>query len=692
MAPMVAAPREISNPDDFSPAGTRGTIAGRWLFTCFSSSRTQRSRTRFRRAFGPLGFSVTSVQAGEPALARCKESPPDLILLAAELPDMSGFSVCNRLKRALSSVPLVLYTAEATEAAIEAHRATRNRADDYVRKPFELADLLARAAALLQTDQPGPPPPPVTPPAAPRPDGRRPEDAPPVLSRVDSGQVAARGLAAAMQAASAPPTPPAIRAPSRPGVPAVSAPATPPGLPTGATAAPAGPPPVPGQRAPAAIGRVKVPALSRDAFAVLEEWPRDPAPPKGTPEEKLEYFRERLRVRDAFLAKIRDAIGEAKGVHAQLAGERDLLQRDLDLERDRALGLEGRAQEAAQDAAAQAARIDDLRRQLEESETTRQSLSDVLSETMQQHEAAEQQWSTRIAESDSDRARLEAEIADQAEAHARAVAALEADRADERARAEATRAEAEEAYARAAAATNEEREKERAEATGRQHLAEERVTALGVERDRLQAELVRVAEEQRARLAVLAEEEAARAQAAAEELGAVRARLDEATGRGEALEAELAEARARILRRRARGAPRRGPPWRTSSGGRGPRRRRTTRRRSRPSTRTRRRSRSWRRPSSGSASSARRRRARSASWRRSRPPGPTPRGGPRSSRRTATSSGARSRARAGRPRRRGRRPASSASGRSSSRPRWRGSGCSSRWRRRRTGSGRTWRR
>ncbi len=505
-----------------------------------------------RRAFGPLGFSVTSVQAGEPALARCKESPPDLILLAAELPDMSGFSVCNRLKRALSSVPLVLYTAEATEAAIEAHRATRNRADDYVRKPFELADLLARAAALLQTDQPGPPPPPVTPPAAPRPDGHRPEDAPPVLSRVDSGQVAARGLAAAMQAASAPPTPPAIRAPSRPGVPAVSAPATPPGLPTSATAAPAGPPPVPGQRAPAAIGRVKVPALSRDAFAVLEEWPRDPAPPKGTPEEKLEYFRERLRVRDAFLAKIRDAIGEAKGVHAQLAGERDLLQRDLDLERDRALGLEGRAQEAAQDAAAQAARIDDLRRQLEESETTRQSLSDVLSETMQQHEAAEQQWSTRIAESDSDRARLEAEIADQAEAHARAVAALEADRADERARAEATRAEAEEAYARAAAATNEEREKERAEATGRQHLAEERVTALGVERDRLQAELVRVAEEQRARLAVLAEEEAARAQAAAEELGAVRARLDEATGRGEALEAELAEARARIAARGAR--------------------------------------------------------------------------------------------------------------------------------------------
>ena len=60
-----------------------------------------------RRAFAPLGFSVTAVQAGEPALERCKDTPPDLILLAAELPDMSGFSVCNRLKRAVASVSSV---------------------------------------------------------------------------------------------------------------------------------------------------------------------------------------------------------------------------------------------------------------------------------------------------------------------------------------------------------------------------------------------------------------------------------------------------------------------------------------------------------------------------------------------------------------------------------------------------------
>ncbi len=502
-----------------------------------------------RRAFAPLGFAVTALQAGEPALEQCKEAAPDLILLAAELPDMSGFSVCNRLKRALSSVPLVLYTAEATEAAIEAHRATRTRADDYLKKPFDVADLLARAAALLHADQPGPPPPPAAPPAAPRPDGRRapPADAevPPVLQRVDSGQVAARGLAA-LQAASppAPPSPSAApRTASRQDLPAVMPASTP--AAAGSAAPSQVPPPMPPHRTQT-LGRVKPAAPARDPFLVMDEWPRDPAPPKGTPDEKLEYFRDRLRARDGFLAKVRDAMGELKATHAQLGGERDLLQKDLEQERARALELEARLQEAGQDAAAQVARIDDLRRQLEESETTRQSLSDVLSETMQQNEASEQQWSSRIAEADGDRGRLEAELAQQAEAHARAVAALEADRADERARAAATRAETEEAHARALAAEGEEREKERADATAKLQLAEERITALGVERDRLQAELARREEEARERAVALEEAAVLRQGAAEDEAAALRARIEEETGRGDALQEELAEARARV--------------------------------------------------------------------------------------------------------------------------------------------------
>src|SRR5512142_341220 len=99
-----------------------------------------------RRAFAPAGFEVVTVHGGEQAMDRCRQSRPDLILLAAELPDMSGFSVCNRLKRALGSVPLILYTSEATPSAIEAHRATRTRADDYLGKPFDMAELVGRAA------------------------------------------------------------------------------------------------------------------------------------------------------------------------------------------------------------------------------------------------------------------------------------------------------------------------------------------------------------------------------------------------------------------------------------------------------------------------------------------------------------------------------------------------------------------
>lgn len=479
-----------------------------------------------RRAFGPVGFSITALPAGEGAVERCKDSPPDLILLAAELPDMSGFSVCNRLKRALSSVPLILYTAEATDAAIEAHRATRTRADDYMKRPFEVADLLSRAAALLQSDRPSPPPP-HAPPAPPRPDGSRSHapadaDAPPVLQRVDSGQVAARGVAALEAAA---PAALAVRPPR------------------------SAPPPMPGRapgKPPAPVAKVKVASPARegkrDPFDLLADAPRDPAPPKGTPEAKLEYFRERLRARDAFIGKVRDAVADMKAFAAELAAERDVLQRELAHEREKALDLEHRLGEAGQDAAAQAARVEDLRRQLEESDTTRQSLSDVLSETMQQHESAEQAWSARIAGADAERARLEAELAEQAEAHARAVAALEADRADERARAEASRAEAAESHAQALAAERDDRERERADAGARLQLAEERITALGVQRDGLEAEVARREQDAQAK----AQHEAARAREADDEARMLRARIDEASGRAEAVAGELADARGRI--------------------------------------------------------------------------------------------------------------------------------------------------
>ncbi len=439
-----------------------------------------------RRAFGPAGFSVTSIEEGEEALERARQSPPDLIVLAAELPDMSGFSVCNRLKRALAAVPLILCTSEATEAAIEAHKATRTHADGYLRKPFDLADLLGRAAELLQDlpQEPGP----AEPPMPPRPDGRA--MPPPMPAR---------------------PPGPLGRPPSgmRPAAPARPAPS----------------------RAPRA-----------DRSEVLAEWPRDPAPPKGSPEEKLEFFRERLRARDAFFAKVRDAFSAVRSDAAEMQGEIDVLDSELQAERERTTELERKLSEAAQDAAARDARIADLEKQLADSEATRQSLSEVLNETMQQHEASEQEWAGRVAAADDARAKLEAQLAEEGESHAKAVAALEAERADERARFEAARVETEEGHGRALAEAELSRNAERGEWEAKLADADQRLAAQGAERDRLSGEVKRLETEAELATAAFAESR----QASEQETGQLRGRIEDAEARAQAVAGELADANGRI--------------------------------------------------------------------------------------------------------------------------------------------------
>ena len=533
-----------------------------------------------RRAFGPAGFSVTAVSTGEQGIERCREEHPDLILLAAELPDMSGFSVCNRLKRVASAVPLLLYTAEATDAAIEAHRATRTRADDYLKKPFELAELLGRTAGLLHADAPASAPP--VPQTAARPDRKRAKPAadgegPPVLQRVPSSRVASRGLASVLAAASRAPSeapagprapagppvgPPTNSAPSPVATPGVASASTPPSGPSPAPAVRSGPPPVPPpspgkSRAP--LARVKVATARPDPTEILAEWPRDPAPPKGTPEEKLEYFRERLRARDAFLAKVRDALSQLKAQMAELGGERDGLEDSLAEERSRAEELSHRLQEAGQDTAALAAQLAELRKTMEESEGTRRSLSDVLNETMRQHEAADQSWSARVAAAEEARARLEAELTDARDGHARAVASLEADRADERARLEAARAEAEAAARAALSGAEEERQAEREAAAARLAAAQVRIEEVTAEREGLEGERSRLASllgerdqalsELEARGAEERQEARSEADALKAQVEEIEARLqltagerDDAQGRQAALEAELERA------------------------------------------------------------------------------------------------------------------------------------------------------
>jgi two-component system KDP operon response regulator KdpE len=103
---------------------------------------------RFLRAGLEMdGFIVEDAETGNEALRRATLKPPDLVILDLGLPDMDGSEVLDRL-RAWSSVPLIVLSVRSNEA--EKVRLLEKGADDYVVKPFGMAELLARAHAAMR--------------------------------------------------------------------------------------------------------------------------------------------------------------------------------------------------------------------------------------------------------------------------------------------------------------------------------------------------------------------------------------------------------------------------------------------------------------------------------------------------------------------------------------------------------------
>lgn len=92
---------------------------------------------------------------GQSALQVAAESPPDLILLRVELPKVSGYSICNKLKKnpQLRNIPLVIISTEATPEIFEQHSKLRTRAEAYLIKPFPMGELLAKIEALVPLSQ-----------------------------------------------------------------------------------------------------------------------------------------------------------------------------------------------------------------------------------------------------------------------------------------------------------------------------------------------------------------------------------------------------------------------------------------------------------------------------------------------------------------------------------------------------------
>ncbi|WP_137937012.1 two-component system response regulator KdpE [Chitinivorax sp. B] len=93
------------------------------------------------------GFDVYTAQSGKVGLIECGTRKPDLVILDLGLPDIDGVEVIGKL-RGWSAIPIIVLSARSMEASKVA--ALDAGADDYLTKPFSVAELLARVRAHLR--------------------------------------------------------------------------------------------------------------------------------------------------------------------------------------------------------------------------------------------------------------------------------------------------------------------------------------------------------------------------------------------------------------------------------------------------------------------------------------------------------------------------------------------------------------
>jgi two-component system, OmpR family, KDP operon response regulator KdpE len=111
-------------------------------------------RGLLRELLDRRGFSVAEAGDGQEALRVFFDQRPDLVVLDVAMPGLDGWQTLERI-RELSDVPVVMLTARATE--LEKTRGLRAGADDYVTKPFGMAELLARLRAAVRRATPADP-------------------------------------------------------------------------------------------------------------------------------------------------------------------------------------------------------------------------------------------------------------------------------------------------------------------------------------------------------------------------------------------------------------------------------------------------------------------------------------------------------------------------------------------------------
>ena len=93
------------------------------------------------------GYEVDMAERGDEAVEKFKADPPNLMLLDVMLPGMDGLQVCREVRK-VSNIPIIMLTAR--DETFDKVLGLEMGADDYVSKPFEMKELIARIKAVLR--------------------------------------------------------------------------------------------------------------------------------------------------------------------------------------------------------------------------------------------------------------------------------------------------------------------------------------------------------------------------------------------------------------------------------------------------------------------------------------------------------------------------------------------------------------
>ena len=95
----------------------------------------------FALALKPTGIVICHAKTGSEAIALCKKHQPDLVLMDAMMPELSGFDATREIKKRYPAIPVIMLTAYATPASIR--EAVSAGCNDYLAKPVNKSLLYA---------------------------------------------------------------------------------------------------------------------------------------------------------------------------------------------------------------------------------------------------------------------------------------------------------------------------------------------------------------------------------------------------------------------------------------------------------------------------------------------------------------------------------------------------------------------